>query len=71
MRGLQALTATQACKAGGKCDVHTKRREHALGVIAGGMWLAHHGVALRIQPGQQQRGLHLRTGHLQRVVDAG
>ena len=68
--GLQALPATQAREAGREFDVDTERFQHALGVVTGGMRLAHHGVAIGIQAGQQHGGLHLGAGDLKRVVDA-
>ena len=40
-----ALPATQACMAGREFDIHAKRGQHALGVVAGRVRLAHHGLA--------------------------
>ena len=49
---------------------HAERGEHAFAVVAGGMRLAHVGLAIRVQAGQQQRGFHLRACDRQAGVDA-
>ena len=68
--GAQALAAAQPGEAGRELDLHTEGREHALGVVAGRVRFGHRGFAARVQAGQQDRRLHLGTGHRQRVVDA-
>ena len=43
-------------------------RQHPLGMVPRRFRLAHHGLARRVQPGQQHRRLHLGRGHGQCVV---
>ena len=51
-------------------DRHAERPQHPLGVVARDGGLAHRGLALGVEPGEQDRGLDLRARDFELVVDA-
>jgi len=67
---MQGMAAFEPRVAGRKIDRPAEGGEHALGVVAGRMRLDHLGHAFGIEPGEQQRRLHLRARHRQFVADA-
>ena len=50
-------------------DPCARRFEHELGVVAGGDALDHRRRPLGVQPGEEDRGLHLRARHLRLDLD--
>ena len=67
--GAQGVPAFQRGMAGREPDWPTERRQHPLGVIARRVRLADGGRAVCIETRQQQRGLDLRAGDGERIVD--
>ena len=57
---------SSSCPTRAELDRPAERREHAFGVVARRVRLAHAGLASRVQAGQQDRGLHLRARNRQR-----
>jgi hypothetical protein len=67
---VERLSALELDHAVALTELHAKGAQHALGVIPRGRGLADCGAAAGGQPGQEQRGLHLRARDRECVLDA-